>query len=332
MDWWSRCCGVARAALIATFVAVWPCAAVAQAEANTGPSSLTSPDLKTPVANAKTPLSAAEDAQARSARTVVAEVEGRPITLGDIADAIAELPPTVRNMPFAELYPAIRGQLVRQQALVIRAQQQGLDEDPEVRRMIKAASDRVLSNTLLQREISRSITEASLLERYKKDIADRPGPEEVHVRAIMVPTEQEALAVIEELQGGADFAVVAKRVSKDLTASFGGDAGFVTRDGLTAEIGAVVFSMAPGLVTAFPVRSGESWFVFKVEERRHRPTRPFGEARADLLRSLMREAVPDVAKAALAKVTVREYDIGGKETGQSGTATDLPSARSPNNP
>ena len=107
---------------------------------------------------------------------MVAEVDGRAVTLGDVGDAIAELPTTVRNLPFADLYPSILGQLVRQQALVIRAQRQALDEDPAVRRKVKAASDRVLANALLEQEISRTITEAALLDRYNKEIAGKPGP------------------------------------------------------------------------------------------------------------------------------------------------------------
>jgi peptidyl-prolyl cis-trans isomerase C len=278
------------------------------------PSPLAPGDLKRPIFDTRTAVYDATKQQEKSANTVVAEVDGRAVTLGDVADAIQELPANVSSLPFEDLFPGILSQLVRQQALAIRAQRQGLDEDPTVRRKMRATSDRVLVNALLEKEASGQITEAALLERYKKDVDGKLGPEEVSVRVIMVPTEQEATNIIAELKAGADFSAVAKRSSKDATAPAGGDAGFVALDGLTAEVGAVVFSMQPGQFTPFPVRSIGSWFVLKVDERRRQATRAFSVVRDGLRQAMLREAVPEVVKAAMAEVTVREYEMSGKET------------------
>jgi peptidyl-prolyl cis-trans isomerase C len=288
--------------------------AAAQQAPASGPSPFAPGDLKRPIFDTQTSVYDTSDRQAKSANSIVAEVDGRAVTLGDVQDAIAELPATVRSLPFADLFPRVQERLVRQQALVIRAQRQALDEDPAVRRQAKAASERVLANALLEAEVSRSITEAALLERYNKDVAGKPGPEEVHVRVIMMPTEQEAIDIIGELRGGADFAALAKRSSADISASAGGDVGFVARDKLTPEIGAVVFSMQPGQFTPFPVRSVGSWFVLKVEARRRQSTPAFSVAREDLRQAMLREGVQVVANAAMANVTIRVFDFTGKET------------------
>ncbi len=278
------------------------------------PSPLAPGDLKHPIFDTRTPVYDTNDQQEKSASTVVADVDGRAVTLGDVRDAIAVLPPSTKNLPFAQLFPGVLHKLILQQALVIRAQHQGLDEDPVVRRAVKAASDQVMANTLLEHEISRSITEAALLDRYNKEIAGKPGPEEAHIRVIMVPTEAAANGIIKELRGGADFAALAKRSSEDGSAPAGGDVGFVVREALTPEIGAVAFSLPPGQFTPYPVRSIGAWFVLKVEDRRQQPTPPFSAARADLRREMLREGVPALAKTALADVSVREFDFTGKET------------------
>ena len=289
-------------------------AARAQLAPKPAPSPLAPGDLKRPIFDTHTPVYDTTDKHAKSAGTIVAEVDGRAVTLGDLADAIAELPPSMKNLPFADLFPGVLGKLVRVQALVIRAQHQGLDEDPAVRRRIKAASDQILADALLDHEISGSITEAALLQRYNKDVAGKPGIEEVHVRVIMLPTEQAATGIIGELRAGADFAALARRLSSDASAPAGGDVGFVARGALTPEVGAVVFSMQPGQFTPFPVRSVGSWYVLKVEERRQQPTPPFSVAREDLRQTMLREGVAGVANAAMADVSVREYDFTGKET------------------
>jgi peptidyl-prolyl cis-trans isomerase C len=278
------------------------------------PSPLAPGDLKRPIFDTRTPIYDTKDQQAKSASTVVAEVDGRAVTLGEIQDAIAVLPPSVKNLPFADLFPGILHKLVVQQALVIRAQRQALDEDPAVRRAVKSAADQVLANAQLEHEIDRSITEAALLERYNAEIAGKPGQDEVHVRVIMVPTEQAADDIIKELRGGAGFAALAKRSSQDSTAPAGGDVGFVVREKMTPEIGAVAFTMQAGQFTPYPVRSVGAWFVLKVEERRQQPTPPFSVARENLRQAMLREGVAHVADAALADVAVREYDFTGKET------------------
>jgi peptidyl-prolyl cis-trans isomerase C len=291
------------------------------------PSPLAPGDLKRPIFDTTKRVYDTSDPEAKSASTVVAEIDGRAVTLGDVRDAIAALPPSVKNLPFPDLYPGVLQKLVAQQALVIRAQRQGLDEDPEVRRSVKAASDQVMANAQLEHEISRSITEAALLARYNKEIAGKPGPEEVHVRVIMVPTEEAANGIIKELRAGADFAALAKRSSKDATAPAGGDVGFVAREAMTPEVGAVVFAMQPGQITPYPVQSLGAWFVLKVEERRQQPTLPFSAVREGLRQEMLHEGVPDVATAALAGVTVREFDFTGKETAVSEARGGSPEAK-----
>jgi peptidyl-prolyl cis-trans isomerase C len=277
------------------------------------PSPLAPGDLKRPIFDTQTPVYDTAGAAAKSAGTVVAEVDGRAVTLGDVGDAIKELPASVAAMPFSDLYPGIVAKLVRQQALVIRAQQQALDEDPAVRRRVKAAGDQVMANALLHEEISRTITEQALLDRYNKEVAGKPGPEEVHVRVIMTPTEKAATALIAELKAGADFATIAKRSSQDSTAAVGGDLGYARLDGLNTEVGAVAFSLQPGQFTPFPVHSAGGWFIVKVEDRKRAGTPTFAEAREWLVQQMLREGVADVVTKALAGTTVREYNINGKE-------------------
>jgi peptidyl-prolyl cis-trans isomerase C len=290
-----------------------PAVALAQGAPKADPSPLAPGNLKRPTFDTRPPAYGAVNQQEKSASTVVAEVDGRAVTLGDVADAIKELPPSVGALPFADLFPSVLSQLVRQQALVIRAQQQALDEDPAIRRKVKAAADRVMANELLRQEISRTITEQALLDRYNKDVAGKPGPDEAHVRVIMMPTEEAAQGIIKQLQDGADFATVAKRSSQDSTAPAGGDVGFVRLDGLNAEVGAVAFSLQPGQFTPFPFRSAGAWFVVWVEERRRQLPPSFSEVRERLVQTMLREGVGDVVTRALADMTVREYNITGKE-------------------
>lgn len=287
------------------------------AHAQIGPQASPSPaapgDLRKPIFDTRTPSYGPADYERKAASTVVADVDGRAITLGDVKDMIARLPPTVAALPFTDLFPGVLDKLVRQEALVILAQRQALDEDPEIRRKVKAADDQVLTNEVLQHEVSKNITEQMLLDRYAKDYANKPGPEEVHARGIMVASEEEAMDIIDQLRKGADFAELAKKFSKDTTAPIGGDFGWQRIDGLNAEVGSVVFALAPGQTTAYPIHSVGGFFVLRVEDRRKDPTPTFPEVRSRIMQTLLREGVNDVVAKAMAQVTVREFSITGKE-------------------
>jgi peptidyl-prolyl cis-trans isomerase C len=285
-----------------------------QTDPKNGPSPVAPGDLSKPVFDTTTPSYDSVPSLAKAASTVVAEVEGRPITMGDVGDAIRALPPSMSQLPFESLYPGILDQLIKTQALVVRAQQQGVDEEPAVRRKVKEAADLRLAEEYVEREVSGTITEQALLDRYNRDIAGHPGPDEVRVRVILTDTEKAAVDAIAELKGGADFATVARRISRDTTAPAGGDLGFHALDGMNPEVGAVAFMLPVGQMTPNPVRAAAGWFVIRVEERRQQPTPAFASVREQLRQILMREAAVPLAEAAMKDLKIRRYSIAGGES------------------
>jgi peptidyl-prolyl cis-trans isomerase C len=284
-----------------------------QTDGRSAPSPVAPGDLSKPVFNTTAPVYDSVASLDKAARTVVAEVEGRPITLGDIGDAIRALPPATADLPFDTLYPQVLEQLIGQAALVIRAQQDHADGDPAIHRRAASAADRQLAEDYLRRELSNGITENALLDRYNKDIAGRPGPEEAHVRVILTDSEKAAAALLAEIQGGADFGAVARRASKDATADAGGDLGFRTREQLTPQIGAVAFELSAGQVAPYAVQAAAGWFIVKVEQRRLQPAPPFASVREQLRQRLLQEQVVPFTAAALTKLKVRRYNFVGQE-------------------
>lgn len=288
------------------------CAATVRAEAP-GPSPAAHLDLTRPQFDTTTSLRSLDDLGRQASNTTVAEIDGRAITLGEVGDALRDLGPSYNDQSFTVVYGAMLMHLVEQQALVIQAQRHGLDADIAVKRRIKTAVDNILAAEWLQRASGADITEVMVLKRYDELYAGKPGPEQVHVRIILVPTEKEAADLIAEIGKGADFAAVAKASSQDPSAGRGGDLGFLARDGLNAEVGAVAFSMRPGEVSPFPVATAARWCVVKVEERRRGAVPTFPEVRESLVAAIRRERLGAVLKEAMAGVTFHTYPISGKQ-------------------
>ncbi|MGH6681049.1 MAG: peptidylprolyl isomerase, partial [Bradyrhizobium sp.] len=184
-----------------------------------------------------------------AADPVVARVNGQAIHLSDVKAAIAGLPANVRAMPPDQLYPKLLDSMVSAQALADAARKMGIDKDPAVQRQIESAANQVLDNALLSKVVLPAITDQALQARYQKEIAGKPGAEEVHARHILVDSEAQAKEIIAELNKGADFGALAKKYSKDPGAADGGDLGFFKRDEMVPAFADAAFALKPGQYT-----------------------------------------------------------------------------------
>ena len=301
-----RLLSIARAVLVP--VLLLGGAAQAQTPAPSPILGLPSPDIK-----AEASLNAAVAELDRSPGTIVAEVGARAVTWGDVADAIRAMPVIVSAIPFQQLYQSATVQVMQQKALVQLGESTGLEKDPVVQRRMKNAAEQVMANEVLRRSLAPNITDNALRAVYDGMIAGKPGPDEVQARIIMVETKQDAIDLIQQLKAGDDFGTLARRFSKDGTASKGGDLGYARLDMLAPEIGSVMFALGLGQVTEFPVRSSNSWFIIKVEGRRQPAAPGFEVARPALERDIIHAGMPELMRMALQPATVKYHGLAGRK-------------------
>lgn len=79
---------------------------------------------------------------------------------------------------------------------------------------------------------------------------------------ILVKTEEEALAIKKQLDGGADFGQIAKEKSIGPTAQKGGDLGIITKGDLMPELDKAISSLAVGK-TSDVVKTDAGYNIFK---------------------------------------------------------------------
>ena len=258
------------------------------------------------------PAAAAAPATAATAPAdpVVAKVNTTEIRLSDLAEAAQQLPPEMRSMPPAVLYPLLLDQLVDRAAIVELARKRGLDKDPGVMRQMARAQDQALQSAIISRDVGPLVTETEVRARYDREIANKPGEEEVHARHILLGSESDAKAVIAELKKGGDFAAIAKAKSTD-KASGDGDLGWFKKGDMVPEFAEAAFALKPGQTTETPVKSQFGWHVIKLEGRRAAPPPPFEEAYEGLRNKMIQEAVEQLLKEARAGTTVERFNLDG---------------------
>jgi peptidyl-prolyl cis-trans isomerase C len=277
---------------------------------------------QTPAKPATPPAAAAAPAQPDAPKEpVIAKVNGIEIHASDLNILLQSLPEDARNVPPAQLYPQLLDQAIDGRALVVMARKQNLDRDPLVSRLMTAASDRALQSALVGREIGPMLTDAAVKARYDKDIAGKPGEEEIHARHILVATEDQAKKIIADLKGGADFVTLAKTNSTDPAAAQGGDLGFFKSTDMLPEFSVAAFALKPGEYTEIPVQTRYGWHVIKVEERRNTTAPTYEQARDELRQMMIGEGISKVIAQARGMVKIERFNQDGSPIKATDTAT-----------
>jgi peptidyl-prolyl cis-trans isomerase C len=223
---WGACSAVAQSAgLVAGVCAgLALCGSIlinpAQAEDSaSAPPTLTQP---APLAVRPAEMMAAMSAELdRNGNVVVLMLADKPITQADMADVVRTMQNNFASLGFETVSRRALDVLVSQKAMALDAQKEGFDADPAVVRRSKTAVERALADAWLTRHGNAAVTDEALHARYDRDIAGKPGPEEVRARVILLPTEEAARSIIAKVRAGADFESLAKTNSKAPNASQG---------------------------------------------------------------------------------------------------------------
>ena len=212
---------------------------------------------------------------------VVARANGVDIHESDLAFAEEEIGGNIPAMPPDQKRDYLVNYLVDVVLLSQAAEQQKLADRPDVKHRLSFDRNRLLMESLLQDTGKTALSDAAEHQVYDEAIKQAKSVEEEHARHILVPTEDEAKAILAQLKGGADFATLAKEKSKDPGAAEGGDLGYFTKDQMVPEFAEVAFKLDKGQLSD-PVKTQFGWHVIKVEDKRTKPTPTFEQVKPQL--------------------------------------------------
>ncbi len=257
-------------------------------------------------------LALALPAAAQSEDPVVAVVDGTQIKRSELEAAQQTLPDQYREMPLQMIYDPLLDRIIDSRLLSAEAEKRKLGEDPKVQAEIERARDGVLRDSLVQQLIDQGASKEKLEAAYNA-MRTQPGfaAEEVHARHVLVADEATARAVLKEIEGGADFAAVAKAKSTDPSAQTnGGDLGYFKREAMVPEFAEAAFTIPPGTVGKEPVKSQFGWHVIKVEDRRQSvPT--FEEKEPELREQVARDIVETLVADIRNSAQIERFNLDG---------------------
>lgn len=213
---------------------------------------------------------------------ILARIEGRYVHLSEI-EAAARASGFLREGETLTPETAFQRELVEsyvEQRLLARAAlDEGLQRSPMVLRRVNAARDRVLASAYMDARVKDAVTPETVRRLYNSQRDVTALGDEVRVRHILVKTKEEADEIVTLLNGGADFASLARERSLDrATAPLGGEVGWFSRGMMAPAFSKVAFATSPGQI-APPFQTEFGWHVMEVEGRRSTSAVPFSGVR-----------------------------------------------------
>ncbi len=256
-------------------------------------------------------LAVAPAAFAQTPDPVVATVNGASILRSDIEAARSQLPEQYRSLPMEQVFQPILNQLIRTKLLSQKARDAKMQETEAHKRSVALIEDRLLEQAYLQQAIEKRLTDKALRDRYETAVKSFPTSEEVRARHILVKTEAEAVAIIKEISGGADFAKLAAEKSIGPSKTRGGDLDYFGRGQMVKSFEDAAFALEKGAVTEKPVQSQFGWHVIKVEDKRQSKPPSFEDAREQISQEMSQEAAGDVVKELTEGANIQRFDLDG---------------------
>lgn len=222
--------------------------------------------------------------------TVVATINGEPVTEADIRIAIEDLDQQFARLPEEQRRAAALSAIIEIRLMAGDAEAKGMADDDAFQRRMNLLRQRALHSAYIEQEIAAAITDEAVRARYDQQIASTPPSNEIRARHIIVETEEEARAIIAELDAGGDFEAIAREKSKDGAAAEGGDLGYFGRGQMVPEFEEAAFALETGAYTKEPVQTQFGWHVIRLEDKRMQQPPAFEQVAAQFRSLLLREA------------------------------------------
>jgi peptidyl-prolyl cis-trans isomerase C len=241
----------------------------------------------------------------------VAIVNGEEITDREIVDFFVTLPPEIQQRGLQMLFPGLLEEIIRRRVVLPQAIADGMADDPEIEARLAEIKQDLIYNTYVRRQAEERVSDDAVRASYDAWVAQQPVEEEVEASHVLVETEEEARAVIEQVTGGTPFADIARERSTGPSGPDGGYLGWLRPGQTVPAFNDAAFALQPNQFTADPVQTQFGWHVILVADRRMVEPPSYEELAPRFRRELAQTEAQAFLDDAVAEATVQRLDAEG---------------------
>lgn len=257
-----------------------------------------------------------------AAETTVAIVNGTKISKKDVDNAIKELGQKLEGVDKKQVFPLVVDQIINEKLLDDASAAAKIDESADFKKRVEILKAQLVKQMYFERLLKSKVSQEQVKAAYDKFEKENKGKVEVHARHILVPSEEEAVQAIKDLDAGAKFEEIAAKRSSGPNARSGGDLGWFLKDEMIPAFSEVAFKMKPGTYSKTPVKTELGWHVIKLEEKRERQVPKFAEVELAIRSQLSQQALKAVVSDLRSKADVKLFDENGKPLNAEAAAAD----------
>jgi peptidyl-prolyl cis-trans isomerase C len=259
---------------------------------------------------------------------VVIKINGIDVHRSEIEALKESYGERAAKIPLEQFYQQVANRIVGSKLLEEAAKNAKLESDPDVKAELAKALSQIETSVFVHHLEAKAVTPDTMKAFYDKNVKNTPGKPELHARHILVASEDEAKAIIDELDKGGDFAKLADEKSTDKGGN-GGDLGWFSKEQMVPEFSEAAFKLNKGEYTKAPVKSQFGWHVIKVEDSRTAPPPTFDEAKDQIRNELAHEAVEAKLKELETKAKIELFQIDGSPLPPPPPAANTPALVAP---
>jgi peptidyl-prolyl cis-trans isomerase C len=221
---------------------------------------------------------------------VLATIDGQAVTEADVTMALRDMAQQFERIPADKQKAAALEALIEIRLLAGKARADGVDQTEEFKLQQQFLMDRVLHQSIIDSAVASKITDDDIKKRYDEEVAGRPVENEYKARHILVKTEDEAKALVTELDGGAKFEELAAKHTTDPSGKeTGGDLGYFGAGMMVPEFETAAFALELGAYTKTPVKTQFGFHIIKLDEKRAKAAPPLEQVKDQVKTILLRD-------------------------------------------
>lgn len=235
---------------------------------------------------------------------VLATVNGEDITESQLEIAATQSKVNYKDIT-AEQKKLLTEALVNRQLVLQEAIKANYDKNKDIAARVKALTDSyIAANYLAKVAKDFKVEEQDIKAYYDKNVVGNT-PKEYKARHILVKTEDEAKALIKDIESGADFSKLAKEKSTDTgSGSKGGDLGWFTEQDMVAPFSKAVAALKKGELGKTPVQSQFGWHVIILDDERTTQPPEMSSVKQNIEKLLIKEKLNNYLNDLNSKATI----------------------------
>jgi peptidyl-prolyl cis-trans isomerase C len=235
----------------------------------------------------------------------LAIVNGKPVPSARVDALVQQVERSGRPVDDA-VRAQIKEEIILREVFTQEAERRGLRASASYKAQAELAMQAILIRELFadfQRK--NPVTPAEVKAEYDKFTAANAG-QEFRARHILVKTEAEAKALIEQIKKGGAFEELAKKASIDTgSGANGGDLDWANPAGFVAEFSQAMVKLAKGQMTDAPVQSQFGWHIIRVDDVRQAQLPGIDELRPQIEQQLQQQKLTQYQDALRSKASIK---------------------------